>query len=119
MIQFDFFRSASDGSIHMHVCGHAGAAPKGEDLVCASASTLAYTAAQAVQFLYERKLLRRRPKIVLRDGEAVIIATPRRDTEAETLMTFWTVQAGAWVLSRSYPDFVRLHPMGKGAAVCA
>lgn len=113
MIEAEFFHRASDGSLHMNLRGHAGSAPKGQDLVCAAASMLAYTAAQAVQFLYEQKLLTRKPKISLGDGEAIIIATPAESAMAEAMMVFWTAQAGAHVLSHSYPDCVRIKPMTK------
>lgn len=111
MITVRFYRKADQGSVHMVMEGHAGAAPKGEDLVCAGASMLAYTAGQAVRFLYEQGKLRCRPKISIREGNAVIIATPKKEAEAETLYLYWVVQSGAYVLARNYPRFVRLQHM--------
>ncbi len=111
MIWIRFYRKEDQGSIHMVMDGHAGAAAKGEDLVCAAASMLAYTAAQAVQFLWEQGKLRCRPRIRIREGEAVIIATPKREAEAEALYLYWVVQAGAWVLARNYPRFVGLRQL--------
>lgn len=111
MVNVKFYRKQDQGSVHMVMEGHAGAAPKGSDLVCAGASMLAYTAGQAVRFLYEQGKLRCRPRIQVEEGRAVIIATPRGDFEAETLYLFWVVQAGAYALSRSYPQFVSLEPM--------
>ena len=111
MIYIRFYRKGSQGDIHMVMDGHAGAAPKGEDLICAAASMLCYTAGQAVQFLWEQGKLKCRPKIQIREGRAVIIATPKKEAEAETLYLFWVVQAGAWVLARNYPRFVRTFPI--------
>ena len=51
MITAKFYLKPSNGSIHMTLKGHAKAAPYGEDLICASATMLAYTVAQAVQFM--------------------------------------------------------------------
>lgn len=104
MITMRFYRNGCDKSLHMEFSGHAGAAPKGEDLVCAAATMLTYTAAQAVQFLYEQGKLRKPPRIVLTDGSACVVATPLPETEAETMMVFWVVQAGAHVLARNYPQ---------------
>lgn len=104
MIQMRFYRNGGDKSLHMEFAGHAGSAPKGEDLVCAAATMLSYTAAQAVQFLYEQGKLKKPPRIVLLDGNATIVATPLPETEAETMMVFWVVQAGAHVLARNYPQ---------------
>lgn len=108
MITVRFYRKKCRGSVHMVLDGHAGAAPRGEDLVCAGASMLAYTAAQAVQFLYEQGKLQCRPRIAIHEGSGVIIATPKPDFEGEVLFVFWVVQTGIYVLARNYPRCVRL-----------
>ena len=108
MITVRFYQKPAHGSIHMTVRGHADAAPKGEDLVCAAATMLAYTVAQAVQFMFESNQLKMKPKIHFDDGEAVIIATPTEDAYAEALHTFWVAQCGVHVLSHNYPTHVKL-----------
>ena len=108
MITARFYQKPSAGSIHMTLKGHAGAAPKGEDLICASATMLAYTVAQTVQFLFEQGKLKKKPKIHIKDGEATIIATPTEDAYAETLHTFWVAQCGIHVLAHNYPQNVTL-----------
>ena len=107
MISVRFYQKPS-GSIHMTVRGHADAAPKGEDIICSAATMLAYTVAQAMQFMYENEQLKMKPKIHFADGEAVIIATPKEETYAEVLHTFWVAQCGAHVLAHNYPQHVRL-----------
>jgi uncharacterized protein YsxB (DUF464 family) len=109
MIMARFYQKPSNGSIHMTLKGHAEAAPKGEDLICASATMLAYTVAQAVQFMHEQDKLKKKPKIRIRDGEATIIATPTEDAYAEALHTFWVAQCGAHVLAKNYPENVGLN----------
>ena len=108
MITATFYQKPSQGSIHMTLRGHSGAAPTGEDLICAAATMLAYTAAQSVQFLHEQGMLKRKPKIHISDGEATIIATPNEDGYAEVLHTFWVVQTGIYVLAHNYPQNVKL-----------
>ena len=108
MITAKFYQKPSHGSIHMKLQGHANAAPKGEDLVCASATMLAYTVAQAVKFLHEQGMLKKEPKISLREGSATIIATPTEDGYAPVLHTFWVAQCGIHVLQRNYPQNVQL-----------
>ena len=88
--------------------GHADAAPKGEDLVCAGASALALTAARAVRYLYRRRLLCRTPRIQLVPGDAAVVATARPGCEAEVLMCFWTIQAGLSALAEQYPEHITL-----------
>ena len=111
MIHTSFYRNSADGSVRMEMQGHALTAPKGEDLVCAAATMVVYTLAQAVQFLYEQGRLREQPKIQMVDGYAYITASPKEDSSAETLMTFWVAQAGAYVLEHNYPRAVSLMPM--------
>ena len=108
MITAKFYQKPDNGSIHMTLKGHAGTAPKGEDLVCAAATMQAYTVAQAVQFLYDKGLLKKKPKIHITDGSATIIATPTEEGYAPVLHTFWVAQCGIHVLQHNYPQNVKL-----------
>ena len=108
MITVKFYQKPSAGSIHMDLKGHANAAPKGEDLICASATMLAYTVAQVVQFMHEQGKLKKKPKIVLREGNATVIATPDEESYAEALHAFWVAQCGVHVLAQNYPQNVKL-----------
>lgn len=109
MIHAEFFQK--DGAVCMEMQGHALTAPKGEDLICAAATMVVYTLAQAVQFLYEQNRLLEKPEVRITDGYAKIHVYPRKCALAETLMTFWVAQAGAYVLERNYPQAVSLMPM--------
>ena len=100
------------GSVHLVIKGHAGAAPRGKDPVCAGVSALACTAAQAVTDLNRCGLLRCRPRIVLEDGYAVVIATPKWEYMAEAMMAFWVVQTGLSVIAANFPRFVRVEKLG-------
>ena len=108
MITARFYTKPGNGSIHMTLKGHAGAAPKGEDLICSAATMLAYTVAQAVQFMHEQGKLKKKPKIHIKDGEAAIIATPTEEAYAEALHTFWVAQCGIHLLAHNYPQIVKL-----------
>ena len=106
MIKAKFY--TKNDSIHMTLKGHAGTAPYGEDLICASATMLAYTVAQAVQFMQEHGKLKKKPKIYIREGRATIIATPKEEDYAEALHTFWVAQCGIHVLAHNYPQYVSM-----------
>jgi uncharacterized protein YsxB (DUF464 family) len=108
MITARFYQKPSNGSIHMTLKGHAESAPKGEDLICSAATMMAYTVAQAVQFMYEQDKLTKKPKIRIKDGEATIIATPTEEAYAEALHTFWVAQCGIHVLAHNYPKNVTM-----------
>lgn len=111
MIDAKFYRKAEDDSIHMEFRGHAGTAPKGEDLVCSAATMVVYTAAQALQFLYEQGRLRSKPNVCIQEGYASVSAQPKPEALFETTMVFWVAQAGAHVLRYNYPQNIQLMPM--------
>lgn len=98
-----------DGSIHMKVKGHANMAPYGEDLICASASMLVYTVAQAVTFMYEQGHLEEKPKIKIRHGKSSIVTKPKEEYRAAVMHTYWTAQCGAHLLAKNYPEAVSLN----------
>ena len=108
MIFARFYQKPSNGSIHMTLKGHAEAAPKGEDLICSAATMMAYTVAQAVQFMMEQGKLKKKPKISLKEGSATIVVTPREEDYAEALHTFWVAQCGIHLLAHNYPQNVKL-----------
>ena len=109
MVKIHFWQEKDKGSIHMKVKGHANTAPNGEDLVCASATMLVYTVAQALTFMHEQGQLEEKPHIKIREGKAVVVARPKEDFFAEALHTFWVAQCGAHLLSKNYPEAVSLN----------
>lgn len=109
MVKIHFWQEPDKGSIHLKVQGHAGLAPRGEDLVCASATMLVYTVAQALVFMHEQGQLEEKPRIKIREGKAVVVAKPKEAYFAEVLHTFWVAQCGAHVLACNYPEAVSLN----------
>ena len=109
MVKVHFWRDPDKNSICMKVSGHAGTAPKGQDLVCASATMLVYTVAQAMTFMHEQGQLAEKPRIKIREGKASVSVVPKDDYYAEALHTFWVAQCGAHVLSKNYPEAVSLN----------
>ena len=113
MITATFETNKESGSIALKLSGHAGAAEKGNDIICASATMLAYTVAQVLQFMYEQGELQKKPHIKLTDGNAVIVAKPKPESYAEALHTFFVAQVGYHLLSHNYPQFVELNSFGE------
>ena len=116
MVKAEFFTNKEAGSITMKLTGHAGQAEKGQDIVCAAASILAYTVAQALQFMYEQGQLQKKPHIKLTEGDTVIVAKPREKAYAEALHTFFVAQVGYHLLSHNYPQYVTLSSFGDSEA---
>lgn len=109
MINIRFWEEHEGSStIHMTVKGHAHTAPKGQDLVCAAATMLAYTAAQAMDTLYKQGKLVSEPRIKIRKGKCAVSVEPYSDSYEEVKTVFWTVQCGGAVLAANYPGAVAL-----------
>lgn len=109
MIKIHFWQEKEKGTIHMKVKGHSHTAPRGQDLVCASATMLVYTVAQALCFMHEQGQLEEKPHIKIREGKAVVVAKPKEEYVAEVLHTFWVAQCGAHTLACNYPEAVSLN----------
>ena len=103
--------SVKDGRVRMDLQGPAGSAPRGEDLVCSAATMLAYTAAQAAQFLLEQGKLKERPEVCLEAGAAAVSVMPPEEALAAALHPIWVVQCGIHVLAHNYPQNVKLECM--------
>lgn len=113
MVKAEFFTNKDSGSITMKLSGHAGQAEHGKDIVCASASILAYTVAQALQFMYEEGSLQKKPHLKLEPGDTIIVAKPKPEYYTEALHTFFVAQVGYHLLSHSYPQYVSLSSFGE------
>lgn len=116
MITAEFKADKDAGSISLRMSGHAGAAEAGKDIICAAASILAYTVAQAMQFMHEQGGLQEKPRIQLSDGDAIIAAKPNPDSYAEALHTFFVAQIGFHLLSHNYAQYVRLKSFGESVS---
>ena len=98
----------------LEVKGHAGADDIGKDLVCASASMLAYTLAQCSIDMYNDGKLLKKPTIKFKDGFAAIVCKPTKEAYAECLHCFHVAQVGFNLLQQNYQENVRLIPFGSG-----
>lgn len=94
----------------MTLTGHAGAAPRGKDLVCAAASMLAGTIAQTVLQLHREGTLKTVPKVLLTPGNAHIEVFENCKA-AET--AFFTIRTGCSLLAGKYPKYIRLEMEGE------
>ena len=83
--------------------GHAASAPKGQDLVCAAASPLAFTAAAALRDEAERFY----PSVVQRPGELRIACEPASGSRKACRRLLDTIWVGFELLARDYPAYVK------------
>ena len=105
MIRLQWSVTQQEG-LRVEMRSHAGAArnPEGHDLVCAAASMLCITLAQALTALCDA------PRIGADSGWAELYGVPRPG-EGERLRTAWqTVLGGFEWLQRQYPRCLEVRP---------
>lgn len=90
-------------SISVTMKGHALSGEAGQDLVCASASILAYTLAANVTTLEEQGFLKQM-SIKLNPGDAEIKCIPESHYKYTVAVIFNSVCAGFALLAHDYPD---------------
>lgn len=113
MIDIKFEMDESRKLVSLHVKGHAGQNTLGSDIVCASASILTYTIAQNVMYAEAKGILKYKPTIRLKEGDAIVTCRAKDDEGyAELLHTYLVIQAGYQVLAYNYPDYVFLTMFG-------
>lgn len=89
--------SREDGGLQLRLRGHAGTAPKGEDLVCAAVTALVYALAQYV--------LDNGGQAALESGAADIrIHTVTKETQG----AFTAILTGLHLLAREYPQSITI-----------
>lgn len=101
MIQVTYYRNHN----RLTVTGHAGAGEEGHDLVCASASMLAYTLAANVAAMADAGQVRN-PVIRNEPGDTEIQRNPRHNLKSTVTLVFDTVCMGFQLLAHDYPEFV-------------
>ena len=101
MIRVTYYR----GYHRLTVEGHAQSAEHGHDLVCASASILAYTLAANVANMADAGQVRQ-PIIENREGYSHISCSPRHNLKASVTLVFDSVCVGFQLLAHDYPEFV-------------
>lgn len=109
MLKVTFTESGQKLSLRLE--GHAGCAEMGEDIVCASASILAYTTAQFVMEAEHNGDLASPAEIRLESGDTIISCEPSEDTWLAIQNAFLFAKMGYALLEHNYPQYVRLNTL--------
>ena len=83
--------------------GHAGSEEKGKDLICASASILAYTLADYVKKVKDEDKVKF-DLTVIEEGDTIISCSPYYENKTEVTTVFDAICRGFELLARDYPD---------------
>lgn len=112
MIKATFSKDKFDKSITMTLEGHAKSDDAGKDLICASASILAYTLAQSLQYIKAQGGIRRL-RIKFDSGYARIKCYPTEDYYDVVLNTYFVTEVGLNLLAQNYPEYVKTKLFGE------
>jgi uncharacterized protein YsxB (DUF464 family) len=92
-------------TLSLTVTGHAEYADKGEDIVCAAASILAYTLAEHLAVLSERGHIDK-PDLKMESGDCSVSCVADDKTYGYLKDKFVFVQMGMEIISNTYPECV-------------
>jgi len=111
MIKARFSIDGNTNEMRVRIRGHAGSAPKGQDLVCAAASVLAKAAEANVRDMWAEGCLlsgpEHEPVIVTRDGSVKLVYTPATAADvARALTELAVIERGFRILAHNYPRYV-------------
>ena len=101
MIQVVYHRNYN----RLTVTGHADSAEPGHDLVCASASMLAYTLAANVANMADARQVRE-PIIKMDAGDTEISCNPRHNLKATVTLVFDSICVGFFMLAHDHPEYI-------------
>lgn len=108
MIDIRFNYDNDSGALTMNMRGHANFAELGKDVVCAGASILGMTVAQAIQIMSEDGRLRKKANITIRSGRITVTAKPKPECFAEAQHIYYLAEIGFRLLSEAYPGTIKL-----------
>ena len=106
MIKVTFTEEGEKLSLRLE--GHAGHAEHGKDIVCASASILAYTVAQYIVEAEHQGDLKAPPTVKLEEGDAFISCEPCENVYTFIHNVYSFAKIGYALLENNYPQYVRL-----------
>jgi uncharacterized protein YsxB (DUF464 family) len=101
-----------DNKLTLKLEGHAGQADVGYDIVCASASILAYTVAQFVKEAESRKDLKSPAELKLESGYAVMSCEPTDEMLIDMQNIYLFAEKGYELLAHNYSQYVELKTFG-------
>lgn len=90
----------------VNIQGHAGAGPKGEDVVCAGVSALAQTLVANVRHWGATGRLIEEPKTFLQEGFGEIRCNPKPKYEKSVRQVMVAICAGFEIVANAAPEYV-------------
>ena len=99
--------------MHLRIWGHAGSAPRGQDLICAGVSALALGLQESLEQLNREGCLQEK-KIRIEVGEACFSCKALTGEAERVRGCFETVFWGLYALQRAFPERIWTQRGGNG-----
>ena len=114
MIKVTFIKNDDIRSISLSIKGHAGQNEYGKDIVCASASILAYTLAQNISLSLICNMSNIEHSIRIAEGDTEISCKARNDHSYKYVLRIYEIILEGYVLlANDYPQYVELNQFGQ------
>lgn len=95
--------------LRMTVCGHAGAAPAGHDVICGAVTILVRTLAKVVCDMHSVHMLARPPTVDTESGKAEVSCRLKDDLGYEVAkVRYDTIYEGMKLLAANFPQYVKI-----------
>lgn len=108
MIKINFRENQLKDRFEVTVSGHAEAAEKGEDLICASASILSLTLVQTIKCMEQQDFFVNPPRYKVQEGYTQVVCKPKPEYLSAVVNSLATIKVGFGILSEGMPSFVEL-----------
>lgn len=112
MIEVVFNYNQHTGNFIFRCKGHAGAAPEGEDLICAAATSHAHEINAAAVLMHKSGWLDRIPSATMKKGKVKIRIHPKPEFRDLVFYMLQMPEAAYDVLASQYPEYVTLTKFG-------
>ena len=97
-----------ENNFTLQASGHAGSAPKGQDLVCCGVSVLVHTVAQRVLDFYCEGFLAEFPETTLSPSGSHVVAQALPEAILQVEQAFATILTGLRMLCEQYPQYITI-----------
>ena len=108
MITAKFFENKLKDRFEVTIDGHAHAAEKGEDLICAGTSVLSLTLVQVIKTMEQQGFFVNKVKAKVKEGHTSITCKPKAEYYTAVLNTILTIKTGFNMLATMFSDYIEL-----------
>ena len=112
MITAKFFENELKDRFEITITGHAQAAEKGKDLICAGTSVLSLTLLQVIKTMESQGFFVNNVKAKVKDGFTSIMCKPKAEYYQTVLNSILTLKTGFNMLATMFGGYIEVVDVG-------